>query len=66
MMNGYGQFVWTAFSFAFASCLYLYLKTRIKFKKYQKIYLSEFVSTKIEKVKFKKRKKSKAEVLSIN
>ena len=52
MMNGYGQYVWTAFTFSFVSCLYLYLKTRIEFKKYQKIYLSEFVSTEVEKIKF--------------
>ena len=65
-MNGYGQFVWTAFAFSFVSCLYLYLKTRIEFKKYQKIYLSEFVSTEVEKIKFRERKKSEAEVLSIN
>ena len=32
-MNGYGQFVWTAFTFSFVSCLYLYLKTKIEFKK---------------------------------
>ena len=65
-MNGYGQFVWTAFVFSFVSCLYLYLKTRIEFKKYEKIYLSEFGSTEIEEIKFKKRKKSTEEVLSIN
>jgi len=66
MMNGYGLYVWTAFTFSFVSCLYLYLKTRIEFKKYQKIYLSEFVSTEVEKIKFRERKKSEAEVLSIN
>mgnify|MGYP004260757239 CR=1 FL=1 len=66
MMNGYGQYVWTAFTFSFVSCLYLYLKTRIEFKKHQKIYLSEFASTEVEKIKFRERKKSEAEVLSIN
>ena len=66
MMNGYGLYVWTAFTFSFVSCLYLYLITRIDFKKYQKIYLSEFVSTEVEKIKFRERKKSEAEVLSIN
>ena len=66
MMNGYGLYVWTAFTFSFVSCLYLYLKTRIEFKKYQKIYLSEFVSREVNKIKFKERKKSEAEALSIN
>jgi len=65
-MNGYGQYVWTAFIFSFASCLYLYLKIRAEFKKQEKIYLSEFGSTEIKKIKFKKRKKSTEEALSIN
>tara|TARA_Y100000590_G_scaffold15723_1_gene18978 strand:- start:2981 stop:3199 length:219 start_codon:yes stop_codon:yes gene_type:complete len=65
-MNGYGQFVWTAFTFSFLSCLYLYLKIRVEFKKYEKIYLSEFGSAEVKKVQFKKRKKSTEKVLSIN
>ena len=66
ILGGYGQFVWTAFIFSFVSCLYLYLKTRVAYKKYEKIYLSEFRSIQIEKIKFKKRKKSTEETLSIN
>ena len=65
-MNGYGQFVWTAFIFSFASCLYLYLKTRIEFKKQEKIYLLEFGSIQAKKIKFNKRKKSTEEALPIN
>jgi len=65
-MNGYGQFVWTAFSFSFVSCLYLYLKTRIEFKKHEKIYLLEFGAEKVRKIQFGKRKKSTPETLSIN
>ena len=65
-MNGYGQFVWTAFAFSFVSCLYLYLKTRIEFKKQEKIYLLEFGLTEAKKIQFNKRKKSTEEVLSIN
>ena len=66
ILGGYGQFVWTAFIFSFVSCLYLYLKTRVAYKKYEKIYLSEFRSMEIEKIKFKKRKESTEEALSIN
>ena len=66
MMNGYGQFVWTAFTFSFASCLYLYLKTRIEFKKYQKIYLLKFKKAEVRKIQFDKRKKSREEALPIN
>ena len=65
-MNGYGQFVWTAFTFSFLSCLYLYLKTRIEFKKQEKIYLLEFGLTEAKKIQFNKRKKSTEEALPIN
>ena len=65
-MNGYGQFVWTAFIFSFASCLYLYLKTRIEFKKQEKIYFIEFGMAETKKIQFNKRKKSTEDVLSIN
>jgi len=65
-MNGYGQFVWTAFIFSFVSCLYLYLKTTIEFKKQEKIYLLEFGLIESKKIQFNKRKKSTEEALSIN
>ena len=65
-MNGYGQFVWTAFTFSFVSCFYLYLKTRIEFKKKEKIYLLEFGATEAKKIQFNKRKKSTEEALPIN
>ena len=56
----------SAFTFSFISCFYLYLKTRIEFKKQEKIYLLEFGSMEIKKIKFKKRKESTEEALSIN
>ena len=65
-MNGYGQFVWTAFVFSFVSCFYLYLKTRIEFKKQEKIYLLEFGLIEAKKIQFNKRKKSTEEALPIN
>ena len=65
-MNGYGQYVWTAFIFSFVSCLYLYLKTRIEFKKQEKIYLLEFGLIEAKKIQFNKRKKSTEEALPIN
>ena len=65
-MNGYGQFVWTAFMFSFVSFLYLYLKTSIEFKKQEKIYLLEFGKVETRKIQFAKRKKSTEEALSIN
>ena len=65
-MNGYGQFVWPAFIFSLASCFYLYLKTRIEFKKQEKVYLLEFGSAEAKKIQFNKRKKSTEEALPIN
>ena len=65
-MNGYGQFVWTAFAFSFVSCLYLYLKTRIELKKQEKIYLLEFGLIEAQKIQLNKRKKSTEEALSTN
>ena len=65
-MDGYGQFVWSAFIFSFVSCFYLYLKTRIEFKKQEKIYLLEFGLTEAKKIQFNKRKKSTEEALPIN
>jgi len=65
-MNGYGQFVWPAFIFTFASCLCLYLKIRIEFKKLEKIYSLEFKEKQVMKVQFGKEKKSKKEALLIN
>ena len=65
-MNGYGQFVWPAFIFTFASCLYLYLKIRIEFKQQEKIYLLKFKKAEVRKIQFDKRKKSREEALPIN
>tara|TARA_B100001996_G_scaffold314597_1_gene257249 strand:+ start:732 stop:950 length:219 start_codon:yes stop_codon:yes gene_type:complete len=66
MMNGYGQYVWTAFIFSFGSCLYLYLKIRIEFKKLEKVYLIEFNKMEAKKIQFNKRKKSTEEAVPIN
>ena len=65
-MNGYGQFVWSAFAFSFVSCLYLYLKVRIEFKKQEKIYLLEFKEEKVRKIQFGKKNKTSEEALPIN
>ena len=65
-MGGYGQFVWSAFIFSFASCFYLYLKTRSELKQQEKIYLMEFKEIEARKIEFTKRKQSTVEALSIN
>ena len=56
----YGQFIWTAFIFTFASCFFLYLKTKKELSRQEKMFLKEFKQRQIEKIKTTK----KTEVLS--
>ena len=58
ILNGYGQFVWPAFTFTFLACYFLYLKTKKEFKKQERIYLKEFALPQETKVKVIKRKKA--------
>ena len=66
IMNGYGQFVWPAFIFSFASCFYLYAKTRSELKQQERIFLLEFKKPQARKIEFIKGKESTKEALSIN
>ena len=60
ILDGYGQFVWSAFIFTFVSCLFLYIKTKKELQKQEKIFLREFKQLQTTKIKITKRK----EVLS--
>ena len=60
ILNGYGQFVWSAFIFTFVSCFVLYVKTKKEFKKQEKIVLKEFKQIQTKKIETNKEK----EVLS--
>ena len=60
ILNGYGQFVWSAFIFTFVSCFVLYVKTKKEFKKQEKIFLKEFKQIQTKKIETNKEK----EVLS--
>ena len=60
ILGGYGQFVWPAFIFTFASCFVLYVKTKKEFQKQEKLFLREFKQIKTEKIETTKNK----EVLS--
>ena len=42
ILNGYGQFVWSAFIFTFVSCFFLYIKSKKEFLKQKEIFLKEF------------------------
>ena len=56
ILNGYGQFVWSAFIFTFISCFALYAKTKREFKKQEKKFLEEFKQIETRKIKATKRK----------
>ena len=57
ILDGYGQFVWPAFIFTFVSCFFLYLKTKKKFQKQEKIYLKEFKQLQTKKIELDKKRK---------
>ena len=57
ILGGYGQFVWPAFIFTFASCFALYVKTKREFKKQEEMFLKEFKQIQIEKIETAKEKK---------
>ena len=64
ILGGYGQFVWSAFFFAFLSCLFLYLKTKKELIKQEKIFITRFGFLKNTRVEIAKKKGNTAEVLS--
>ena len=67
ILGGYGQFVWPAFIFTFASCFLLYLKTKKELKKQEKMFLIEFKKMPVRKLGLlNKKKEPSKEVLSGN
>ena len=66
VLGGYGQFVWSAFIFTFASCFLLYLKTKKELKKQEKMFLIEFKQIPVRKTEVAKQKELLKEVLSTN
>ena len=57
-LGGYGQFIWPAFIFTFASCFYLYVKTKNEFLKQERIFLKEFKQTRTTKIETVKKKEA--------
>ena len=66
ILGGYGQFIWPAFIFTFASCSYLYFKTRAELKKQEKIFLNKIKQPHTIEIKIATRKETIKEVLSGN
>ena len=65
-MNGYGFYVWSAFSFTLISFGSLYLITKFQLVKEQKRFFSRFGSLSIEKARTAKKQNINREILANN
>ena len=64
LMNGYGAFVWSAFSFTFISFTALYFVTELQLSKERKKFASKFGSLNGEKAKSAKSQRINKEILA--
>jgi len=63
-MNGYGFYVWSAFSFTLMSFTALYFVTKLQLLKEQKRFAAKFGSLNVEKAKTAKLQNINKEILS--
>ena len=63
-MNGYGIYVWSAFSFTLISFASLFLVTKLQLLKEKRKFVYKFGSLKIEKVRIAKSQKINKEILA--
>ena len=66
ILNGYGIFVWPAFTFTFIVCFYLYSKTKHERKWQEKVCMNEFQQSKYIKIKVSKNRDGIKEIHSGN
>ena len=64
LMNGYGIYVWSAFSFTLISFVTLYFVTKLQLSKEQKRFVAKFGSLNEEKAKVAKSQNINKEILS--
>ena len=64
LMNGYGTYVWSAFSFTLISFTGLYFVTKFQLLKEQKRFASKFSSLNIEKARAARSQNINREILS--
>ena len=64
LMNGYGAFVWSAFSFTLISFTALYFVTKLQLSKEQKRFVFKFGSLNAEKARAARSQKINREILS--
>ena len=62
-MNGYGPYVWSAFSFTLVSFISLYLLTKLQLLKEQKKYIAKFGLLSKAKVAIASEQKINKEIL---
>jgi len=63
-MNGYGSYVWSAFSFTLINFTALYFITKLQLSKEQKRFASKFGSLNLEKAKAARSQSINREILS--
>ena len=63
-MNGYGTYVWSAFSFTLISFTTLYFVTKLQLSKEQRRFASKFSSLNIEKARTARSQNINREILS--
>tara|TARA_B110000438_G_scaffold211230_1_gene203266 strand:+ start:273 stop:500 length:228 start_codon:yes stop_codon:yes gene_type:complete len=63
LMNGYGIYVWSAFSFTLISFVSLYFVTMLQFTKEQKRFASKFSTLNSEKAKVARSQNINKEIL---
>jgi len=64
LMNGYGVYVWLAFSFTLFGFVTLYFVTKLQLSKEQKRFAAKFNSLNVEKAKVAKSQNINREILS--
>ena len=64
LMNGYGAYVWSAFSFTLISFVTLYFVTKLQLSKEQKKFVTKFGSLNVEKANVAKLQNINREILS--
>jgi len=63
-MNGYGAYVWSAFSFTLISFVILYFVTKLQLSKEQKRFASKFGSLNLDQARTAKSQNINREILS--
>jgi heme exporter protein D len=63
-MNGYGTYVWAAFSFTLISFTTLYFVTKLQLSKEQRRFASKFGSLDVEKARAARSQNINKEILS--